>query len=171
MRGGASKDGCGEGVGMAVQSDDPPFGRRRRGEIGLCFLDPVFLGVSWRLVLFWFLRLFFHGRSPMARLRVEATGAGGRSVWSRTEGCSQAFGVLRPTMVLSAKAQSRNGGVTSVQSSSLWTFGHPCVLQHSRVPRGTLNQTLRSAQRRLLNDYMPSRMHTDGVDLFPEWFR
>ena len=56
-------------------------------------------------------------------------GAGGRSVRSRTEGCSQAFGVLRPTMVLSAKVQSRNGGVTSVQSSNLWTFGHPCVLQ------------------------------------------
>jgi hypothetical protein len=30
------------------------------------------------------------------------------------------------------------------------------MLQHSRGPLGTLNQTLRSAQRRLLNDFMPS---------------
>gem|GEM_PF-6970123 len=46
-----------------------------------------------------------------------------------TEGCSQAFGVLRPTMVLSAKVQSKKGAVSSRALSNLWTFGHPFVLQ------------------------------------------
>jgi len=55
----------------------------------------------------------------------------GQPIWvdPRTEGCSQAVGVLRPTMVLSAKVQSQNGAVSSAKSSNLWTFGHPCVLQ------------------------------------------
>ena len=55
----------------------------------------------------------------------------GQPIWfdPRTEGCSQAYGVFRPTMVLSAKVQSQNGAVSSAKSSNLWTFGHPSVLQ------------------------------------------
>jgi hypothetical protein len=59
-------------------------------------------------------------------------------------------------MVLSAKVQSLIGGITSMKSSNLWTFGHPCLLQALTGSAGTLNQTLQSAQRRLLNDFMPS---------------
>src|SRR5690606_12180890 len=80
---------------------------------------PAFSGSLSSVLLFGLLfQCFFHGRSPVSRLRVEATGAGGRSVRSRTEGCSQAFGVLRPTMVLSARVQSRIGGVTPAKSSN-----------------------------------------------------
>ena len=43
-----------------------------------------------------------------------------------------------------------------MKSSNLWTFGHPCLLQALTGSAGTLNQTLQSAQRRLLNDFMPS---------------
>ena len=50
---------------------------------------------------------------------------------------------------------------------TIWTFGHQCVLQHSRVPRGTLNQTLRSAQRRLLNDFMPSKFAKETPYMSP----
>jgi len=43
---------------------------------------------------------------------MEATGAGSRfGLIQWTEGCSQAFGVLRPMMVLSAKVQSRSRAV------------------------------------------------------------
>jgi hypothetical protein len=76
----------------------------------------------------------------------------------RTEDCSQAFGVLRPTMVLSASVQSQIGAVSSASSSNLGIFGHPCVLQALTGSPGTLNQTFRFAQRRLLNDSIPSRM-------------
>ena len=71
-------------------------------------------GLLREVFVFLFFGCLFHGRFPMARLKDAGIRRGcGRSVWSRTEGCSQAFGVLRPTMVLSAKVQSQIGGVAS----------------------------------------------------------
>ena len=61
-----------------------------------------------------------------------------------------------------------------MKSSNLWTFGHPCLLQALTGSAGTLNQTLQSAQRRLLNDFMPSQMEKGwaaGEDARATWPR
>ena len=68
----------------------------------------------------------------------------GQPIWvgPRTEGCSQAFGVLRPTMVLSAKVQSQIGAVSSVQIIEPLDLRPPVrVAMHSRVPPRTLDQS------------------------------
>jgi len=44
VRRGAPEDGGGEGVRVAVQADDPPLCRRRRGEIRFMLLGPAICG-------------------------------------------------------------------------------------------------------------------------------
>jgi hypothetical protein len=74
---------------------------------------------------------------------MRATGAGSRfGLIQWTEGCSQAFGVLRPMMVLSAKVQSRSRAVSSVPFSNPWTFGHPCALQALTDSAGDIGSNL-----------------------------
>ncbi len=78
-------------------------------------MAPSLEGTVWILRICFFVMVFSDG---------PVRGGGnqrGRPIWfdPRTEGCSQAFGVLRPTMVLSAKVHSRIGAASSASFSNL----------------------------------------------------
>lgn len=61
----------------------------------------------------------------------------------RTEGYSQAFGVLRPTMELAATVQSQTRAVSSVPFSNQWTFDHSHMMQALTNSAKTLDQFFR----------------------------
>ena len=102
---------------------------------------------------------------------MKATGAGSRcGLIQWTEGCSQAFGVLRPMMVLSAKVQSRSRAVSSVHFSNPWTFGHPCALQALTDSAGDIGSNLSICPAPVTS--MTSYRHEEGKSLLVEgsWF-
>lgn len=99
VRGLANENRCGERVRVAVQADDFSLGRRRGGQVGLG--PKRFLGRCLELVDFFM--VFFNDVKGKGNRRGQPIGIG-----PRTEGCSEAFGVLRrPTMVLPPRFNHR----------------------------------------------------------------
>ena len=140
---------------VAVQADDFPLGRRRRGQVGL---DPKgLLGRCPQLVD------FCHGFSSVARLRLKATGAGsrpglvhGRKVAVRHSGSCAPRWCFPPRF---------NHRLEQLAQRHHRTFGPSAArarCKHSRVPKGTLTKSSRFAQRRLLHDFIPSQIFTDA---------
>ena len=160
VRGLAHEDRCGECVRVAVQADDFSLGRRQRGQVGLD--SEGFLGRCLELVD------FCHGFSPVARLRLKATGAGsrlglvhGRKVAVRHSGS------CAPRWCFPPRFNHRSEQLAQRNHRTFGPSATRARCKHSRVPQGTLTKSSRFAQRRLLHDFIPSQMDCcESVKIF-----
>ena len=151
VRGLAHEHRCGEYIRVAVQADDFSLGRRRRGQVGL---DPKgFLGRCLELVG------FCHCFSPVARLRVrQPARAADVGLVHRRKVAVRHSGSCAPRWCFPPRFNHR---LEQSAQRHHRTFGPSATrarCRHSRVPPGTLTKSSRFAQRRLLHDFIPSRM-------------
>jgi hypothetical protein len=151
VRGLAHQHRCSECVRVAVQADDFSLRRRGRGQVGL---HPMgFLGRCLELVD------FCHCFSPVGPVNSKGNRRGqpiglvhGRKVAVRHSGSCAPRWCFPPRF---------NHRLEQLAQRHHRTFGPSATrarCKHSRVPPGTLTKSSRFAQRRLLNDFIPSRM-------------
>jgi len=97
----------------------------------------------------------------MARLGVEATGAGSRSVWSYGRKVAvRHSGSCAPRWCFPPRFNHRSEQWAHVNHRTKGPSATRACCKHSRVPPRTLDQPSRLAQRWLLHDFMPSRIST-----------